>query len=53
MKISFVFYASLRICGLLLISGIAIAAQVPSPRSVLGFNPTDDKTIADWGQSKT
>ncbi len=50
MKISFVFYASLRICGLLLISGIAIAAQVPSPRSVLGFNPTDDKTIADWGQ---
>jgi hypothetical protein len=24
--------------------------QVPSPRSVLGFNPTDDKTIADWTQ---
>ena len=27
-----------------------MAAQVPSPRSVLGFTPTDDKTIADWGQ---
>jgi hypothetical protein len=26
------------------------AAQVPSPQSVLGFHPTDDKTIADWRQ---
>jgi len=25
-------------------------AAVPSPRSVLGFNPGDDRTIADWGQ---
>ncbi len=25
-------------------------AQVPSPKSVLGFQPTDDKTIADWSQ---
>lgn len=24
--------------------------EVPSPKSVLGFNPTDDKTIADWTQ---
>jgi hypothetical protein len=23
---------------------------LPSPTSVLGFHPTDDKTIADWGQ---
>lgn len=22
----------------------------PTPKSVLGFHPTDDKTIADWGQ---
>jgi hypothetical protein len=29
---------------------LAAAAQVPSPRSVLGFQPTDDKTIADWKQ---
>lgn len=25
-------------------------AQVPTPKSVLGFNPTDDRTIADWNQ---
>lgn len=24
--------------------------EVPSPKSVLGFHPTDDKTIADWTQ---
>ena len=28
----------------------AAAAQVPSPDSVLGFHPTDDRTIADWKQ---
>src|SRR5688572_18363303 len=26
------------------------ASAVPSPRSVLGFNPGDDRTIADWKQ---
>jgi len=25
-------------------------AQIPTPKSVLGFQPTDDKTIADWSQ---
>ena len=25
-------------------------AQTPSPKSILGFQPTDDKTIADWSQ---
>ena len=39
----------LLFCFVLLFS-LAAAAQVPSPRSVLGFSPTDDKTIADWGQ---
>jgi hypothetical protein len=29
---------------------LAVVAQVPSPQSVLGFHPTDDKTIADWSQ---
>lgn len=24
--------------------------SIPSPKSVLGFQPTDDKTIADWSQ---
>ena len=27
-----------------------LTAQVPSPKSVLGFQPTDDRTIADWSQ---
>ncbi|HEX5704058.1 MAG TPA: M14 family metallopeptidase [Pyrinomonadaceae bacterium] len=26
------------------------ASAVPSPRSILGFNPGDDRTIADWKQ---
>jgi hypothetical protein len=26
------------------------ALNIPSPRSVLGFNPGDDRTIADWKQ---
>lgn len=42
--------ASLRLCGLFLLFALSIAAQVPSPKSVLGFTPTDDKTIADWTQ---
>jgi hypothetical protein len=30
---------------------LSISAQTaPSPQSVLGFHPTDDKTIADWSQ---
>ncbi len=49
-EISFSFSAYLRLCGLLLLLAAAAAAQVPSPRSVLGFTPGDDKTIADWGQ---
>jgi len=28
----------------------ATSAAIPSPRSVLGFNPGDDRTIADWKQ---
>ncbi len=28
----------------------AFAQNAPSPQSVLGFQPTDDKTIADWTQ---
>ncbi len=34
----------------ILLFSLAIVAQVPSPKAVLGFNPTDDKTIADWTQ---
>lgn len=42
--------ASLRLCGLMVLFSLAIVAQFPSPQSVLGFQPTDDKTIADWTQ---
>lgn len=44
------FSASLRLCVLILLFSLAIVAQVPTPKSVLGFNPADDKTIADWTQ---
>src|SRR5687768_4113626 len=26
------------------------SAAIPSPKSVLGFTPGDDRTIADWSQ---
>jgi hypothetical protein len=29
---------------------VSATAVVPSPKSVLGFAPGDDRTIADWGQ---
>lgn len=41
--------ASLRLGGLILLFSSIVVAQ-PTPRSVLGFVPTDDKTIADWPQ---
>ena len=41
---------TLWFCVFILGSGADAKAQIPSPRSVLGFNPTDDKTIADWWQ---
>jgi len=34
----------------LLFISLSVAAQVPSPKAVLGFTPTDDKKMADWGQ---
>ena len=42
--------STVRLGGLILLFSLAIVAQVPSPKSVLGFNPTDDRTIADWTQ---
>ena len=36
--------------ALMAVLGAGARAQVPTPESVLGFRPTDDKTIADWGQ---
>ena len=31
-------------------SALAQSAAIPSPKSVLGFAPGDDRTIADWSQ---
>ena len=31
-------------------SAFAQSAAIPSPKSVLGFTPGDDRTIADWSQ---
>lgn len=42
--------SSAIVCGLILLFSAAIVAQPPSPTSVLGFQPTDDKTIAGWAQ---
>lgn len=33
-----------------LFASAAFAQNAPSPEKVLGFRPTDDKTIADWSQ---
>ncbi len=35
---------------MILLFSPSLVAQVPTPKSVLGFHPTDDRTIADWGQ---
>jgi hypothetical protein len=48
MKRFFESSASLLLCGLILY--VSVSTGQPSPQSVLGFVPTDDKTIADWGQ---
>ena len=46
--------ASIRFGSLIVLTAYCLLltayGQVPSPKSVLGFNPTDDKTIADWRQ---
>src|SRR5207302_3826284 len=54
-------YASIRLVALIgtviLIAATALAQRprqqaisIASPRSILGFNPGDDRTIADWKQ---
>ncbi|HVF30750.1 MAG TPA: M14 family metallopeptidase [Pyrinomonadaceae bacterium] len=42
--------STLLFCGLIILFSAGLVAQVPSPQSVLGFRPTDDRTIADWTQ---
>lgn len=44
-------FASLRLGVLLILFSFGVFAQnAPTPKSVLGFQPTDDRTIADWKQ---
>ena len=47
-----VFGKFLLLFSLLFVAAPAQAqrSEVPSPKSILGFQPTDDKTIADWRQ---
>lgn len=49
MKIVFTSSRFLRLSGLILLFSLQLSTH-PSPKSVLGFEPTDDKTIADWSQ---
>ena len=49
-RLSTLISASLRLCGIFLFLVSSAFSQVPSPDSVLGFHPTDDRTIADWKQ---
>ena len=45
------FSASLRLCGLLLLTATAVVAQsVPAPKDVLGWTPGDDRKLASWAQ---
>ena len=42
-----------RLAVVCLVTGLFVAvaaAQIPSPKDVLGFHPTDDKTFASWAQ---
>ncbi len=41
---------SVVIFGFIILFSSALVAQVRSPKDVLGFHPTDDRTIADWAQ---
>ena len=52
MKIFRSLSASLRLCGLLLLSTIAAFSQTsPSPKDVLGWTPGDDRKLASWAQT--
>ena len=49
----FTIYSFRSLAFLLTIFILTVNAQtqkIPSPQSIVGFHPTDDKTIADWSQ---
>jgi hypothetical protein len=43
-------FAPLCLLFLFIFNSIIARAEIPSPRSLLGFTPGDDRTIADWKQ---
>ncbi len=44
-------FASLRLCGLILLFAVAVFAQkIPAPVDVIGFTPGDDRKLASWAQ---
>ncbi|MEP7211615.1 MAG: M14 metallopeptidase family protein [Acidobacteriota bacterium] len=51
-KLKILTSATLRLCGLILLTVAAISAQtIPSPKDVLGFTPGDDRKLASWAQT--
>ena len=53
-KLNFCFVALIRAQALIFLFAFAVFAQTAStPKSILGFHPTDDRTIADWTQITT
>ena len=42
--------ASLRLCGLIVLTAAFAVAQIPTPKDVLGFTPGDDRKLASWAQ---
>ena len=42
-----------RLCGLIVLFALAIAAQtkIPAPSQVLGFTPGDDRKLASWAET--
>src|SRR5215204_3399861 len=52
MKNKSFFFAPLRLCGIILLLALSIAAQtkIPPPSQVLGFTPGDDRKLARWAQ---
>lgn len=53
MKNKSLFFASLRLCGIISLLALSILAQtkIPAPRDVLGFTPGDDRKLASWAQT--
>jgi hypothetical protein len=47
------FFASLRLCVMILLLAFSLFAQtkIPAPNEILGFTPGDDRKLASWQQT--